>query len=446
MEWVKKNISVFVFFFFMVFLLFILLNESVTLDPLTEYGMSHAIRMGEIPYKDINTVSTPLFIMIFSLGLFIYDSFSIFLLEACLLYTGIYYCLKELLGKNVLWVLLSMSIFLFFFFIPTYNTMAFFFMVLLMLLERKGKTSDFVMGILFGCMILSKHTIGLPIFLCTCIGLKDWKRIGKRVEGCFIPGCLFVIFLLVTGSFVSFFDLCFFGLFDFGGNNRLMIPWCVILSLILFGLTCYFTKKNSKNILWYYALGAIFFVIPICDTNHFPMYFPVFFISFLEQYSDRIKGHVIPSIFIGLFVLFNVLLRWENLSHLTFSPFHHFEGTLMYEPAIPIYQGVVDAMKREENVIPLDPSSMFIDIIRDRKIDYFSVPLRGNYGYAGTKGMTEKVNLMKNTYFIINEDFYQEVVSGKRPYSQHDTELMKYVMDHSEKAAKVSIYTIFYKP
>ena len=89
---------------------------------------------------------------------------------------------------------------------------------------------------------------------------------------------------------------------------------------------------------------------------------------------------------------------------------------------------------------------MFIDIIRDRKIDYFSVPLRGNYGYAGTKGMTEKVNLMKNTYFIINEDFYQEVVSGKRPYSQHDTELMKYVMDHSEKAAKVSIYTIFYKP
>ena len=62
--------------------------------------------------------------------------------------------------------------------------------------------------------------------------------------------------------------------------------------------------------------------------------------------------------------------------------------------------------------------------------------------------MSEIANKLNNNahIHIINEDFYQEVVSGKRPYSQHDTELMKYVMDHSEKAAKVSIYTIFYKP
>lgn len=445
MEFIKKNYSVFLFFFFMIFLLFFLLSDSVSLDPLTEYGMSHAIRMGEIPYKDFNTVSTPLFILLFSLGLLIYDSFSVFLLEACLLYTGVYYCLKEILGKHSWLVVLMMCVFLFFSFVPTYNSMAFFFIVLLMMLEKKGKTSDFVMGILFGCLILSKHTIGVPVFLCTCFGLRNWKRIWKRVEGCLIPGVLFVLYLLLTGSFVSFFDLCFLGLFDFGGNNRLLIPWCIILGIVSFLATLYGVRKDSKNMLWYYTLGSIFFVIPICDPNHLPYYLPLVVIPFIEKYKEKIKHPQLSFVFIGLFVLLNVLLRWNNLTHSTFSPFDHFQGTLMYGPTIPVYQELLDQTEDYPNVIMIDVSSMFIDIASNRRIDYFSVPLRGNYGYGGTKKMISKIEEMENTYFVVNEAFYEDIVSGTKGNSQFDTELIAYVMNHCERAGQTEIYTIYYK-
>ena len=110
-------------------------------------------------------------------------------------------------------------------------------------------TKDIGLSILFGCLVLSKHTIGVPVFLCTCFGLRNWKRIWKRVEGCLIPGVLFVLYLLLTGSFVSFFDLCFLGLFDFGGNNRLLIPWCIILGIVSFLATLYGVRKDSKNML-----------------------------------------------------------------------------------------------------------------------------------------------------------------------------------------------------
>ena len=120
---------------------------------------------------------------------------------------------------------------------------------------------------------------------------------------------------------------------------------------------------------------------------------------------------ILDFVFIGLFVLLNVLLRWNNLTHSTFSPFDHFQGTLMYGPTIPVYQELLDQTEDYPNVIMIDVSSMFIDIASNRRIDYFSVPLRGNYGYGGTKKMISKIEEMENTYFVVNEAFYEEILS-----------------------------------
>ena len=44
-------------------------------DPLNSYGFSKAIMMGQVPYRDFNTVTTPLYAFYQSVFLFIYDDF-----------------------------------------------------------------------------------------------------------------------------------------------------------------------------------------------------------------------------------------------------------------------------------------------------------------------------------------------------------------------------------
>ena len=41
----------------------------------------------------------------------------------------------------------------------------------------------------------------------------------RRGLGALIPGSIFIIYLLCTGSFIDFINLCFGGLLDFGKSN-----------------------------------------------------------------------------------------------------------------------------------------------------------------------------------------------------------------------------------
>ena len=444
MEFLKKNYSVILFFFFCCFVVFFLLYLDNTYDALWEYGMSHAIRMGEVPYRDFNTVSTPLYIVLFSTGLFIYDSFSVYLLEFCLLYTVVYYFVHKMFGPKAIWFVLSLCIFLFHGFIPTYNAMAFSVLILLFYLEREKK-SDFWIGFILGPLILSKHTIGLPVFVLTCIGVRDWKRILKRVNGCVIPLLIFCLYLVITGSFFSFLDLCFFGLFDFGSSNHLLINWCVVLTGIFLILIGYHLWKHPKNMGFYYALGAFFLVFPICDLGHFPYFFSFTLLPFLDLYQDKIKLQLLPYLLILVFVAMNVILRWDTYKEITFSPYRHFEGTFMYEPSIPAINEVVEEVSSHEKSVVIDGTGMFFNIIMDRPIDYFGVPLHGNYGYNGSQKMIQRIEKMHDTYFYLDYRYYDAIISGKNPDdTQFDVDIVGYVIDNSHEVGKVGLFTIYY--
>ena len=445
MDFIKKNYRYFLFFFFSFFVVFVLICKDITFDPINEYGMSHAIRMGEVPYKDFNTVSTPLFIIFSSLGLFFYDSFAVYLIEACLLYTLAYFSFQKILGKNSILIVFAMCLILFRCFIPTYNTMAFTLIIFLMYLERK-KVPDIWIGVVLGLLVLSKQTIGIPVFLITCIGIREWKRIWDRTKGCLIVGGVFILYLLLTGAFTSFFDLCLFGLFDFGSNNHLLTPSFIICTCLMVLTTLYFLKKDSKNILFYYALGAVFLVIPICDFSHFPYYLPIFLIPIIEKYNEKISLKYLPYALLVVFICINIGLRLDYLKNVTFSPFHHFEGTLMYEPSIPRVQKILDRMGECSSYEVIDAMGMFSSIVLDQNINYFDVPLHGNYGYLGTKGMMKKVDSLTDTYFFINEKYLEKFERGEiNQYTQMDYELIRYVVDHSEKIEDLNHLAIYYK-
>lgn len=442
MEFLKKNYRYFLFFSFTFLIVFFLLYLENTYDALWEYGMSHAIRIGEIPYRDFNTVSTPFFIMLFSTGLWIYDSFSIYLLEFCFLYTFLYYLLYRLLGKKSIWIILSMCISLFNPFFASYNALAFVFIVLLMVLEKEEK-SDVLIGFILGLLILTKHTIGLPVLVLSCVGVRDLSRILKRIKGCISPLIAFLIYLLFSRSFLSFLDLCFFGLFDFGKNNHMMLNGLLILSILMFGYTIYRVWKEPKNLLFYYALGSIFFVLPICELGHFAFFFSLFFIPIVEKCEKKIFPWV-PYLFIGLFLVLNILLRIDSYSTMTLSKYSHFEGTFISSNTIPVFDEILEEVSRHENTVILDNRGMFINTTLNRKIDYFGVPLNGNFGYHGNLKMKKKIDSMKDTYFYIDTSYYESITSKEVVDSQYNLEIVQYVMDKAKEIGKVGIYTIYY--
>ncbi len=55
----------------------------------------------------------------------------------------------------------------------------------------------------------------------------------------------------------------------------------------------------------------------------------------------------------------------------------------------------------------LDDISMFYDLVSNKKITYFDVLLKGNYGYKGTEKMIEKIKNMHNVVFFIHKDRYK---------------------------------------
>ena len=46
---------------------------------------------------------------------------------------------------------------------------------------------------------------------------------------------------------------------------------------------------------------------------------------------------------------------------------------------------------------------MFHDISHGKKLDYFSVPMYGNFGYDGLNMMIKKIDNMHDRYIVIDE-------------------------------------------
>ncbi|MDQ9777082.1 hypothetical protein RF400_00440, partial [Acinetobacter baumannii] len=90
----------------------------------------------------------------------------------------------EIYGKKSYIALLVGCLFAFFAFNATYNFFALFCLVLLIYLEEKFSTKDYLIGFVIGCAILSKQTVGIMLFLPTVLFYyRDIRKVFKRVIG-----------------------------------------------------------------------------------------------------------------------------------------------------------------------------------------------------------------------------------------------------------------------
>ena len=440
----KNNYKYVLFFLLTFFIVYFLLYFDLKSDALWEYGYSHAVRIGEIPYKDFNLITTPLFIYLFSIGLFVKDSFLCYLIEFSLLYTIMYYFLNKLLKNSTYIFIFFMFIFGFKAFIPSYNALCFVLIIIILYMVHENN-SPYLIGFLVGLLLLSKHTIGGGVFLLSQFCEKDLKKIIKKIIGFIIPNLIFLTYLLINNSFMKFMDLCIFGLFDFKKNSIMDFRMLIILLFIICIYIYLIYKKKIDIKLFLYSLGSIMFIVPIVDASHFSFFFSIMMIPILINVQmENVKKMSI--IFCFIFILFYFFVNINLYKNLVFSKQKHFENILVTKSEEEYANFLVKNIKKYNNkqIYIYDHTGMYLDIIMDREINYFSIALSGNYGFNGDYKMIKKIKRFKDTYFLISYDKYHYIKYEKVGYDQLDLNIIEYILDNSNEVDKIGMFNVYY--
>lgn len=440
-KFLKKNWYYFLLFILIfVFYLFFFSFGAIG-DSLNNYGFSHAIRMGEIPYKDFNMVSTPLYAFIMSIGLFIWDNHIMFLIEQSIIFTIMFYMISKILGKKGFFLLLAFLSFECLAFNTTYNFFTLFLLVFILYLEKFHCKKDMLIGFVIGLSIMTKHTLGLFFIIPSIIFYwKDLKRLLRRFIGLLIPCIYFLLYFLFYKSFYNLLDLCLFGLFDFGGKNKIISIPIIIIVIVMILIFIIYIIKDKKNILNYYLLLSIFFVIPIIDLHHFSFFF-VCFIIFILQYL-KFKPFIIIYIIFSLLWIFSYFSLYLSTDFIRVPDYKHMEYS--YFPKLYVDEFiVVSDMSNEygDNIILLSYDTMLYEIITDNKIDYYGVFLNGNYGYNGTDKIINRLNNEHGKYVFIENKSYNDGVIGK---TQFPYKVCDYIMNNNEFINEKNGFKIYY--
>lgn len=439
-----KNYGRYIFIFVLSFLIYEWFGYGITYgDPIANYGFSYAIKNGQIPYLEFNIITTPLYPFIMSLGLHLFDNYLMFILEQSLLVTIMFYFLYKLFDKKSYWIILSLIFFGFYGVLPTYNFCCLVMLVILLYLEKYYSEKDYLIGVFIGLSILSKHIIGAFFVLPTVIVyFKDFKKILRRAGGALIPGSIFILYLLFTGSFLSFFNLCFGGLVDFGSSNGNLFNGVFFICLIMLGVMIYLLIKDRKNILNFYFVFTFMFVVPLFDMAHFGLYFGCFCMMIM-QYINVENIDYFGRLGIILLITICILnIRIGLLYEPVFmSKTNRFNYTLNSNYSNEQNIKVDSFFKKYDNPLIISYHKMFYDISNGNEIDYYDVIMYGNFGYDGINRMIKDIKSMKDRYIIVDMNSYNK--EGKD--EQFAKEIAEYVMKTCEKIDSKYGFDVYYK-
>lgn len=438
----KKNFLILLLLFILL-LIFNLFLYPITLDEIWNYGFSYNILNGKIPYLDFNMVLTPLFsfimtlpLMMFGNNILVFNVFNIFIILGCFL------LLHNLIDDNM-WLCALIFFIPFPILYPSYNLFLLLLFLYLVYLEKNEK-SDYLIGFIVGCLILTKQSVGVFLLLpCLLYYLKNKKKFISRLIGCIIPCSIFLIYLLITKSFMSFLDLCLFGLFDFAGNNSVTSKFYLFVFILICLVTIIFIVKEPKNIYNYYALMFYSISMPLFDAYHVGFQILVFvllcFINF--NFLKRLPIYSF-AIFLVVYACLFVSYSYGNISSFKKmypNNINHFEYRYLGSKQVDFTNEVSNYIKKNKDYkyMFLDSNGYYFRIINDESASYLDLINMGNWGYNGSDKLINSIKkLPKNTRFFIDG---VELV-GQR---QIDRRAIKYVIKHGKKVDKVGLYDIY---
>ena len=426
-----------IIFLFLLFLLFNLILFPTNLDEIWNYGFSHNLYSGLIPYKDFNMVITPFYPFIMSLGFHIFgSSMLVFHIEHAIILICLCVLLFLLIDKKA-WFIVALMLFPVNVSFPSYNIFLYFLLVLIIYLEKEKK-SDYLIGFLLGLCVLTKHSVGLCLLLPSLYYIKDLKKVGRRFLGFIVPLFVFIIYLIITKSIIPFIDLCILGLFDFASENGKAFNIYFLLFIIMIGITIYFIVKDRKNLVNYYVLAFYSIMIPLFDIYHFM----VAFLAFLILILSKVKKDIIkPGLFgISIILFATVLLMDSRFKSKIIYPnnIKHFEYRFIDYDSILFTNKVNDYIKKnsDREFVFLNSNGYYFRLINDMKISYIDLINAGNFGYNGSDKLLKEIKKRKNSIFLVDK-------SELSPIKQSDKQALNYVIDNGKKIGNIDFFDIY---
>ena len=426
---------------FIMILLFNLLCSPINVDEIWNYGFSVNIYRGLVPYLDFNMVLTPFYPFFMSLFFHVFGSSILtFHVVNAVILTFCFFLLDQMYQEK------SYLFFLFFFFpvnyaFPNYNLFLFVLLVIIIYMEEnfvsKYSWAHYAIGFMLGLCLLTKQTVGFCLLLPSLYYVKQKKVLLQRFLGFLVPVGIFVIYLLLTGSFYSFINLCVLGLFEFSGNHKLK-PILGTLAILMIFATIYFIKKDPKDLINYYALCFYTLIIPIVDVYHFF----IAFLAFLLVICKKIKKqyiHYAPFSIISVLVL-AVLNAYNN--HFSFSNYpndiNHFEYRYINPYNYRFTKDVLHylEMNKDKKIMFINSDGYYFKLITDMDISYVDLINQGNLGYHGGEYLLDVVKESKDVLFLVNPNEY----GG---YRQTDQNVIKYVLTKGKKIKDLGLYDVY---
>lgn len=265
-----------------------------------------------------------------------------------------------------------------------------------------------------------------------------------------VPGIVFVVLLLLTDTFFSFYDYAIAGIATFKHRTHLWdyirtTPVAIVVVLFIFGtiiasLICIKNENGSvspslhrKILAISVAAGTVAY--PLCDHFHMIVAVIPYVICFLccfnlRQYNN--KQNVIcifVAVFIVLFSSANVL---QNSFLNSSSQLNHYKGIPMPQKLESKIQEIDEYILMQESqgkkVIIADECAVACMIPIDRYTKDFDMLLVGN---LGTQSIEELLSVNENAIYLIAHD---EDMLGYQAYF----DLIHYIKENYVKIGEVS--------
>ena len=427
----KKDILILVIIFIYTGILITYSNADN--DLIWNYGFSYNFANHLLMYKDYNMVITPLYpflggILMRILG----NNFLIFNLYNTILSTILYYYLYKKYPHTFIPSIILISFIL----RPSYNFLVLFLVLILLNIKEE---KDFFIGFILGLLFLTKQSFILLILPSIYLITKP-KRLFKRIGAFFLPCLFFLIYFILTNTFLDFLNYTFLGLFSFSSKNSFFnLGTIFILSLIIY-LFLYYLKTKDIKVL--YLITYQIMAYPIFNTMHVILSIIPVIIYFLDKLVKKKKYNLNYLRYFNYFV--SILLICPLLS----IPLQYLnkdlvegENALEYKDISRSYLVNKDIFLKEipnlNNTYFLMYDAYIYKYLLNNPITSYDLLLNGNLGYNGEERVIDYFNsLDNNTYFVLNR-----VYTG----GQLSKNIDAYIRNHYLKVKDFQEFTLYKK-
>lgn len=450
----KKILSKDYILFGILFLITIGIGENINIavsDELWNFQNIYKIYNGYGIYEGANIIITPLF---FYIGNVIFKilgaNFFVFRLYNCILvsilFFMIYKILKELIKSKKISIILTIIVILYsnFFIIAigaNYNIMALDLVLvgIYLLIKNKINNMQIIQGTITGLIFFTKQNIGVYYGIAYCIYMtldfnnKKYKIKDKlkNISDYFLGGIgitlIFLIELILNNKINGFINYAILGMKEFSLKNISIelnnFIFFVSIYLINILLNIYLLKKakleyiETKNlkIILPFSIILAMWTFPICNKAHILLGILITIINLIYcifiMFKDIIKENKVIEIIMYILITYLLVIsgiKLFNWCNMIFNENYYFK----YDE--PYFGGVINEEKYrniKDITSYIEKSDKDIIILSERAGLYmiplkecngkFDLPLIGNLGKDGEKGLIEEIKNLEDTQILL---------------------------------------------